>query len=72
MSWLNPIGLWAFAALPLLVLPYLIRERPKRRLVPALFLYEGIEQGSRLLLMARMRTLDQRDGARQSAALARA
>ncbi len=55
MTLLFPAGLWALLALPLLVLPYLLRERPHRRTVPALFLYQGIEPGSRLRLFGRPR-----------------
>lgn len=43
MDLLNPGGLWWLGVLPLLLVPYLIRERPRRRIVAALFLYEGIE-----------------------------
>ncbi len=41
MDLLNPGGLWWLGVLPLLLVPYLIRERPRRRVVAALFLYEG-------------------------------
>ncbi|MEA2625613.1 MAG: Aerotolerance regulator N-terminal, partial [Candidatus Binatota bacterium] len=50
MDFLNPGGLVWLAALPLLLVPYLLRERTRRRLVPALFLYEGIARTRRLRL----------------------
>ena len=55
MTLLNPVGLWALLALPLLIVPYLLRERPKRRVVSALFLYQGIEPARRLRLFGRPR-----------------
>ena len=55
MELLNPAGLWWLAALPLLVLPYLVRERPKRRVVAAVFLFRGIDPGKRLRLAGRPR-----------------
>jgi Mg-chelatase subunit ChlD len=52
---LNPAGLFGLTLLPLLLLPYLLRQRPRRRVVPALFLYQGIEPARRLRLGGRLR-----------------
>ncbi len=53
MEILNPAGLLWLGALPLLLLPYLLRERPRRRVVSALFLYRGITPATRLRLGGR-------------------
>ncbi len=52
---LNPAGLAWLALLPLLLVPYLLRQRPRRRLVPALFLYDGVEPAQRVRLGGRLR-----------------
>jgi Mg-chelatase subunit ChlD len=51
----NPTGLWWLAILPLLLLPYLLRQRPRRRLIPALFLFAGAEPAQRVRLGGRLR-----------------
>src|SRR5262245_48861770 len=51
---LNPAGLAWLAALPLLAIPYLIRQNPRRRVVAALFLYDGIEPAQRSRLGGRL------------------
>jgi Mg-chelatase subunit ChlD len=51
----NPAGLWWLAVVPLLLLPYWLRQRPRRRLVPALFLFAGAEPARRLRLGGRLR-----------------
>lgn len=51
----NPAGLWWLAILPLLLLPYLLRQRPRRRLIPALFLFAGAEPAKRAALGGRLR-----------------
>lgn len=55
MELLNPAGLLWLGALPLLLLPYLVRERPRRHTVPALFLYQGIDPAKRIRLGGRPR-----------------
>jgi Ca-activated chloride channel homolog len=55
MELLNPAGLFWLAALPLLLVPYWLRQRPRPRRVPALFLYEGIEKAQRVRLGGRLR-----------------
>ncbi len=52
---LNPSGIAWLALVPLLVVPYLLRQKPRRRVVPALFLYAGIEPASRVRLGGRFR-----------------
>ena len=52
---LNPAGLAWLALLPLLLVPYLLQQRPRRRVVPALFLYAGIGAAERLRLGGRLR-----------------
>ncbi|MGE0825861.1 MAG: BatA domain-containing protein [Candidatus Binatia bacterium] len=54
-SFLTP---WAFRllyALPLLLVPYLFRERGNRVVVPALFLYQGLPAAARRRLWGRLR-----------------
>ena len=51
----NPAGLWWLAIVPLLVVPYLIRQRLRRRLVPALFLFAGAEPAQRSRIGGRLR-----------------
>lgn len=53
MEILNPAGLLWLSALPLLFLPYLLRDRPRRRVVSALFLYQGIPPAMRRRLGGR-------------------
>ncbi|MGH7818883.1 MAG: BatA domain-containing protein, partial [Candidatus Binatia bacterium] len=55
MELLNPAALWWLASLPLLLIPYLIRERPHRRIVPALFLFHGAEPARRMRVGPRLR-----------------
>jgi Mg-chelatase subunit ChlD len=50
----NPAGLWWLAVVPLLLVPYWLRQRPRRRLVPALFLFSGVEPARRLRLGGRL------------------
>jgi len=45
---LNPAGLLWLSLVPLLFVPYLLRQRPRRRTVPALFLFNGVEPAQRL------------------------
>jgi len=40
----NPAGLLWLSLVPLLLVPYLLRQRPRRRIIPALFLFAGIER----------------------------
>lgn len=47
---LNPAGLLWLGLVPLLFVPYLLRQHPPRRVVPALFLFAGIEPTRRLRL----------------------
>lgn len=52
---LNPAGLAWLTLLPLLLVPYLLRQQPRRRVVAALFLYDGIEPAQRVRLGGRVR-----------------
>ena len=52
---LNPAGLLWLSLVPLLFVPYLLRQRPRRRTVPALFLFNGVEPAQRLRLGGRLR-----------------
>lgn len=48
MEFLNPTALLGFAALPLLLIPYLIRRRPRRMIFSSLMLFNtGAEQTTR-------------------------
>lgn len=46
LGFLSPTGLFLLLGLPLLALPYLLRRRHPRVVVPALFLYQGLPSGS--------------------------
>lgn len=46
LGFLSPAGLFLLLGLPLLALPYLLRRRHPRVVVPALFLYQGLPSGS--------------------------
>lgn len=47
LGFLSPAGLLLLLGLPLLVLPYLLRRRYPRVVVPALFFYRGLSSGTR-------------------------
>ena len=53
-SFLTPSAFNLLYALPLLVVPYLLRERGKRVVVPALFLYQGLSSSARRRLWGRL------------------
>ncbi|MGH7856497.1 MAG: BatA domain-containing protein, partial [Candidatus Binatia bacterium] len=55
MELLYPAGLWWLGAVPLLLVPYLIRERPRRRLVAAIFLFHGTGPARRMRVGPRLR-----------------
>jgi hypothetical protein len=46
MEFLNPAALYAFALLPLLLIPYLIRRRPRRVVFSSLFLFREFAASS--------------------------
>lgn len=46
LGFLSPVGLFLLLGLPLLALPYLLRRRHPRVVVPALFLYRGLPSGA--------------------------
>lgn len=52
---LSPAGLVLLLGLPLLALPYLLRRRHPRVVVPALFLYEGLPAGTGRRTWGRLR-----------------
>ncbi len=54
LSFLSPLAFQLLYALPLLVVPYLLRERGKRVVVPALFLYQGLPSSARRRLWGRL------------------
>lgn len=54
-SFLSPLAFRLLYALPLLLVPYLLRERGRQIVVPALFLYEGLPSSARLRLWGRLR-----------------
>ncbi len=54
-SFLSPAAFSLLLALPLLLLPYLLRQRQHRRVVPALFLYQDIASPLRRRLWGRIR-----------------
>jgi Ca-activated chloride channel homolog len=54
LSFLSPLAFRLLYALPLLVVPYLLRERGKRIVVPALFLYQGLPSSARRRLWGRL------------------
>jgi hypothetical protein len=45
MEFLNPLALYGFLALPLLIIPYLIRRKPRRIVFSSLILF--VEMGAR-------------------------
>jgi len=51
----NPAGLSWLLLLPLLLVPYFLRQQPRRRIIPALFLFAGIEPAQRVRLGGRLR-----------------
>lgn len=55
LSFLSPLAFQLLYALPLLFLPYVLRNREKTLIVPALFLYEGLPTASRRRLWGRLR-----------------
>ena len=54
-SFLSPAAFSLLLALPLLLVPYLLRQRHQRRVVPALFLYQDISSPARRRLWDRLR-----------------
>ena len=54
-SFLSPAAFSLLLALPLLLVPYLLRQRHQRRVVPALFLYQDISSPVRRRLWGRIR-----------------
>lgn len=54
-SFLSPAAFSLLFALPLLLLPYLLRQRHTRQIVPALFLYQGVSSAVRRRLWGRIR-----------------
>ena len=54
-SFLSPAAFSLLLALPLLLVPYLLRQRYQRRVVPALFLYQDISSPVRRRLWGRIR-----------------
>lgn len=54
-SFLSPLAFRLLYALPLLIVPYLLRERGKRIVVPALFLYQGLPSSARRRLWGRLK-----------------
>ena len=55
MRFIFPAAFSLLLALPLLLLPYLLRQRHPRRVVPALFLYRDITSPARRRLWGRLR-----------------
>src|SRR2546425_1057238 len=53
-SFLPPLPFRLFYTLPLLLVPYLLRERGRRTVVPALFLYQGLPSSARRRLWGRL------------------
>ena len=54
-SFLSPAAFSLLLALPLLLVPYLLRQRYQRRVVPALFLYQDISSPARRRLWGSLR-----------------
>lgn len=54
LSFLSPLAFQLLYALPLLLLPYVLRNREKEVIVPALFLYQGLPTASRSRLWGRL------------------
>lgn len=55
VAFLSPLAFRLLYALPLLIVPYLLRERARRLVVPALFLYQGLSSSARRRLWGRLR-----------------
>jgi hypothetical protein len=55
LSFLSPFAFRLLYALPLLIVPYLLRQRGRRVVVPALFLYQGLPSSARRRLWGRLR-----------------
>lgn len=55
MEFLNPIALWGFLGLPLLVLPYLVRRNPHRVVFSSLLLFAGLRSRVRSRPWGRLR-----------------
>src|SRR5262249_15096354 len=55
LSFLSPLAFRLLYGLPLLIIPYLLRARGKRIVVPALFLYQGLPSSARRRLWGRLR-----------------
>ncbi len=55
LSFLSPAAFSLLLALPLLLVPYLLRQRHQRQVVPALFLYQDISSTARRHLWGRLR-----------------
>ncbi len=53
-SFLSPLSFKLLYALPLLFVPYLLQERNKRVIVPALFLYQGLSATSHRRLFGKL------------------
>src|SRR5919198_1285574 len=53
-SFLSPLAFRLLYALPLLIVPYLLRERGRRVVVSALFLYQGLSSSARRRLWGRL------------------
>ena len=53
-AFLSPLAFKLLYALPLLLVPYLLQERNKRVVVPALFLYQGLPATSRRRLWGKL------------------
>jgi len=53
-SFLSPFAFRLLYTLPLLLVPYLLRERGRRTVVPALFLYQGLPSSARRRLWGRL------------------
>jgi hypothetical protein len=53
-AFLSPLAFKLLYALPLLFVPYLLQERNKRVIVPALFLYQGLPTTSRRRLWGKL------------------
>jgi hypothetical protein len=54
LSFLSPLAFQLLYALPLLVVPYLLRKQEKEVIVPAIFLYQGLPSSSRRKLWGRI------------------
>ncbi|MFQ5540264.1 MAG: BatA domain-containing protein, partial [Candidatus Binatia bacterium] len=55
MEFLNPAGLFALSLLPILLIPYLIRGRPRRIVFSSLLLLREFPSGSSRWLWGRLR-----------------